>query len=228
MIRLVSLGLIALGFTCSLTHADVIAPGTKRIDHSIVVDNLKDFPGYAYFLCEYCPFEAEHLARETLIEAGTPLSAGRLAGGYSHTIVGIPKDKLESLGGKPQRNWFQGRAGFMPPEGVVIATKNLSSPDSISKSDPTEKIITHLKFSLKPKGSPGVEGAARLFLKVVGEDRFDRAGKPLKPPGTRQQGDTKKNGEKASASASIWLGLPLIALMAIGFLAAHKRSEAQR
>jgi hypothetical protein len=222
------LALAVVGFSGLSASADLLVPGTKWIRHSVVVDNLDDFPELALFTY------VSPLDHSGLIEAGKPLDIGNGNPMNSVLVVGIPKDALEMLGGKPQKTWFgeQPRrvspAETKLPEGVVISTGEVPHIRSAAQTDPTEHIVTHLKIKLEPEDTPGVKGAARLVLEQASEERLDGAGKSVKPSGPQPPERTEaaeQPPQAKSAGSSIWLwaGLPLVALLAIGFLVTRKR-----
>jgi hypothetical protein len=230
MKRVAALALVAITIIGNPSRADILSPGTKWIKHSVVIDNLKDLPDYEFFT--YATFQ-NHTAP---IQAGKPLSIGNGNPLNAVLVIGIPRDKLEALGGKPQEAWFasenrRGAPGDLKlPEGVVVSSSEVPHHRAIKQADPTEHIITHLNIALKPKDDAGVKGSARLILKVVSEERLDKAGKPLQPKKEAETKQQEKNDEASVAGPApvwLWAGIPLAAIAGIVFIAIRKRTPAQ-
>ena len=113
---------------------------------------------------------------------------------------------------------------FPLPEGVLISSMEVPQVHSTRETDPTEHLITHLAIGLEPASA---NRPAHLMLREVGEDRLDRAGKPI-----NRQADSAAEAPPPAVSDSspawLWAGLPLIALGGITFLALRKRGTRQR
>ena len=90
---------------------------------------------------------------------------------------------------------------------------------STRETDPTEHLITHLAIGLEPASA---NRPAHLMLREVGEDRLDRAGKPINRQAD-SAADTAMSAVSDPSPAWLWAGLPLIALGGIAFLALRKR-----
>jgi hypothetical protein len=200
--------------------ADILVEGTKWVTHSVVVDNVNDFPTLALFTYESHNSQYSSTGR---IEAGKPFTTHGRVGWGGVFIVGIPLDKLKSLDGKPQDAWFENLdrqeslSTIKLPDEVVVSEDYLPYIRSISASDPTKRIVTHLKLTLKAKDAHGVKGSARIYFEQASEERFDGEGQPVK---------AKSHG-KASALGSFWIcmGIPVFALGVIGFRVAARRSK---
>ena len=168
--------------------------------------------------------------------ADIPLDIGDGSSFNAIYVVGIPRDRLQALGGKPQPGWFpevdESRPGshrgppfeFPLPEGVLISSMEVPQVHSTRETDPTEHLITHLAIGLEPASA---KGPAHLVLREVGEDRLDRAGKPINRQAD-SAADTAMSAVSDPSPAWLWAGLPLIALGGIAFLALRKRGTRQR
>jgi len=230
MIRRNSLALVLFALASLHASADIIVDGYKRIEHTIFIDNLADHPDLAFFtFVTFLDYAAP-------IFPDRPLDIGNGNQRNAIYVVGIPRDRLQALGGKPQPGWFpkvdESRPGsqrgppfeFPLPEGVLISSLEVPQVRSTRETDPTEHLITHLAIGLGPASA---NGPAHLVLREVGEDRLDRAGKPI-----NRQADSAADAPPPAVSDSspawLWAGLPLIALGGITFLALRKRGTRQR
>lgn len=220
-----TLAVFTLTVTVPRAPADLLAPGSKWISHSVVIDNLKDHPDYAFFT--YTTFQ-NHTAP---IVDGKPLSKGNGNPINAIYVVGIPRDKLEALGGKPQDAWFGDERGrpapgeIKLPDGVLISSSEVPHVRATSQTDPTEHLITHLKIDVKPADDPSVKGAARIVLKEASEEHLDKADKPVTP---NKKADSQKSGDKAAvdppAPTWLWAGLPVVAIAGLVGVAMRKRT----
>jgi hypothetical protein len=225
MIRRNSLALVLLALASLHASADILLDGYKRIEHTIVVDNLADHPDLAFFT--FVTF----LGYAAPILPDKPLDIGNGNQRNAIYVVGIPRDRLQALGGKPQPGWFpevdESRPGshrappfeFPLPEGVLISSMEVPQVHSTRETDPTEHLITHLAIGLEPASA---NRPAHLMLREVGEDRLDRAGKPINRQAD-SAADTAMSAVSDPSPAWLWAGLPLIALGGIAFLALRKR-----
>lgn len=231
MKRTLTLSLLLL-ILMTQVRADLLAPGSKWVRHSVIIDNveeLSDLALFTYVLPDGPSFAIE--PGKLLSLSGNPID--------TNLIVGIPREKLEKLGGKPQPEWFRPRGGDDPnqplglgrnypleklelPEGVVLCGKEPPLIRAISASDPTNHIITRLKLTLLPADAPGVKGALRLRYEQVKEER-EKGPMPVEASG------------EASRSAAVepawpWLVavIPGAAVVLMGVLAwtRYQRSKA--
>ena len=223
MIRRNSLALVLLAFASIHASADILLEGSKWIRHTVVIDNLDDHPDLAFFT--FVTF----LNYAAPIRPAKPLDIGNGNPFNGIYVVGIPRDRLQALGGKPQPDWFPEVTGggshrgppfgFPIPEGVLISSTEVPHIRAASQTDPTEHLITNLAIGLEPASA---KGPAHLVLREVGEDRLDRAGKPINRQAD-SAADTAMSAVSDPSPAWLWAGLPLIALGGIAFLALRKR-----
>jgi hypothetical protein len=211
--------LLALSLVSVGAAADVLVEGTKRINSTVYVDNVADHPGLAFFTF------VTHLNYAAPIVPAKPLDIGNGNPMNRIYVVGIPRDRLQALGGKPQPDWFPKSFHrshpyrFPLPEGVLISSTAVPYDRTIALIDPTEHLITHLAISLKPASA---KAPAHLVLREVGEERFDNAGKII----SRKAGladDAQPSADSDPTTEWLLLGVPLIALGGITFLALRRR-----
>jgi hypothetical protein len=227
MIRRNSLALVLLALVSVSVSvgaaADVLVEGTKRINRIVYVDNVADHPDLAFFTF------VTHLNYAAPIFPAKPLDIGNGNPMNGIYVVGIPRDRLQAVGGKPQPGWFpksfhRGRPYRFPlPAGVLISSTEVPHDRTTARIDPTEHLITHLAISLEPASA---KAPAHLVLRVVGEERFDNAGKTI----SRKAGpvdDAQPSADSDPTTAWLWAGLPLIALGGITVLALRRRAIPQ-
>jgi hypothetical protein len=219
MIRRNPLALVLLALASVGAAADVLIEGTKRINHTVYVDNVADHPDLAFFTF------VTHLDYAAPIIPAKPLDIGNGNPMNGIYVVGIPRDRLQALGGKPQPGWFpEYRHRWRPfrfplPEGVLISSTEVPYGRTTAQIDPTEHLITHLAISREPASA---KAPAHLVLREVGEERFDHAGKTI----SRKVGlseDDQPSADSDPTTAWLWAGLPFIALGGIAFLALRRR-----
>lgn len=221
------------GLLASSVNADLISPSSKRVSQKMVVDNLADFPEYAFFACRIGAGFA-NLSDVVLIEGGKRYDIQR-SGSSFVDVLGVPKEILKSIGGKPKAEWFQGEDRPSFPTGVVISINSIKVDETVRRDDPTAEIVAHVKFSLKPKDAPEVlkpepgmrdlKGSGRLVMSKVMEERFDRQGKQIIPPKNKKSQSLGPFSGEAKHLA--WAGLPMLALVAIGLQILRKRASFQ-
>lgn len=178
----------------------MIPAGVKLVPHEFRVDNLKDYPNYAWFVDLHStrPFEKQQPPRE--MKPDLPFWLWTLR--FSHfTFYAVPKDIYDNARGEFQESWKEGKA-----DGILKVDQAQMPVLHTAVGDLTEVVRYNYDVDID---------ANQLALKYKGNQRLNGAGKDV---------NVILNG-LATHRSSVIVGLSCTAAVLLSFAFWFKRKD---